>query len=353
MHILFISQQLEKNKNVLGGGDVCSKSLYQSFCLAVGKNNVKLICIPQEQKIYKRYIQYLFLRNMYTKKQEKQIVKEINDVEYDLIVLDGSWFGRILTSIAKKKVVLFLHNIEIDYSLQRYKKNCLTFLKLNSVRKNEMYAVKSADYICVLNNRDEKLLQKYYGRKADLLLPIVLEDKYSEHEQEYKEKEDYLLFVGSYFTPNIEGIKWFIQNVMPYIHVKLVVAGKNMEHLKKLENSNVKIFGTVEDLSEIYVNAMAVVLPIFSGGGMKVKTAEALMYGKKIYATNEALQGYEIEGISSICECNSSEEFIENINKEQEKRKFYSENRELFLKKYEQKNRNKAVEEFLLDKFQE
>lgn len=37
------------------------------------------------------------------------------------------------------------------------------------------------------------------------------------------------------------------------------------------------------------------VMPIFSGSGMKVKTAEALMYGKFLIGTKEAFEGYEID----------------------------------------------------------
>lgn len=355
MQVLFISQQLRNESNILNGGDVCSKTLYESFCFSVGKENVKLISIPEEKKVYKRYIDYLFLRNMYTRKQESQIVREINESKYDVIVLDGSWFGRILKKISdRKRVILFLHNIEIDYSKQRFKKNFFTIFKLRSVLLNEKTAICYSNYIFTLNNRDQDLLKKYYNRKADLLLPIVIEDTYSGINRNLNIKNEYgkfLLFVGSYFAPNIEGIKWFIENVMPNVNRKLLIVGKNMERLKFLETSNVKILGTVDDLEELYIKAEAVVIPIFSGGGMKVKTAEAMMYGKKIYATEEALTGYDIQNMSYIIECNTAEQFIENINKNVENDYYHPEVRERFLEKYEKKNRDLAVKEFLQNKF--
>ena len=224
MKVLFISQQLRNAGNVLNGGDVCSKTLYESFCFSVGKENVKLISIPEEKNIYKRYIDYLFLRNMYTKKQESQIVREINESKYDVIVMDGSWFGRLLKKISdKKQVILFLHNIEIDYSKQRFKQNFLTIFKLRSVLLNERAAVRYSNYIFTLNSRDKNLLEKYYSRKADLLLPIVIEDTYSGISRNLNIKNEYgkfLLFVGSYFAPNVEGIKWFVENVMPKVNKK-------------------------------------------------------------------------------------------------------------------------------------
>ena len=53
------------------------------------------------------------------------------------------------------------------------------------------------------------------------------------------------------------------------------------------------VVGTVDDLSEWYLNACFVIAPIFDGSGMKTKVAEALMYGKRIIGTPEAFSGYE------------------------------------------------------------
>ena len=39
------------------------------------------------------------------------------------------------------------------------------------------------------------------------------------------------------------------------------------------------------------------------------------MYGKEIFATDEALTGYEINNVKGIYRCNSSTEFIDSIKK--------------------------------------
>lgn len=46
---------------------------------------------------------------------------------------------------------------------------------------------------------------------------------------------------------------------------------------------------------------------------MKVKTCECMMYGKRIFASDEALEGYRnVDG--AFYRCNISEEFIQSIN---------------------------------------
>ena len=46
-----------------------------------------------------------------------------------------------------------------------------------------------------------------------------------------------------------------------------------------------QVLGYVEDLNKLYASVRFMVMPILSGSGMKVKTAEALKYGKFIFAS--------------------------------------------------------------------
>ena len=75
-------------------------------------------------------------------------------------------------------------------------------------------------------------------------------------------------------------------------------------------------------------------MPIFSGSGMKVKTAEALMYGKFLIGTKEAFEGYEIDEKIGIL-CNNANDFIKNINKYSQQNLIYNApSRTLFIDKY-------------------
>jgi hypothetical protein len=82
------------------------------------------------------------------------------------------------------------------------------------------------------------------------------------------------------------------------------------------------------------------VMPIRFGAGMKVKTAEAMMYGNCIFASNEALEGYAVENTNGIYRCNSAEDYISALSKffsngNTINNEFYEEVRGLFLEKYE------------------
>jgi glycosyltransferase involved in cell wall biosynthesis len=155
-------------------------------------------------------------------------------------------------------------------------------------------------------------------------MPVTLEDLYKVYKVKENLSKHYILFVGSYFKPNIEGISWFANKVASNINISVLVVGKDMERINGLNfPSNVKIIGGVEDLGEYYQASMAVIMPIFSGSGMKVKTAEAMMYGKPIIGTDEALRGYEIDSIEGVYRCNSEDDFIKAIDDVIRKSVFY------------------------------
>ena len=154
----------------------------------------------------------------------------------------------------------------------------------------------------------------------------------------------------------MEGLKWFIDKVMQKLDKKtyfLKIIGKNLETKKiELERENVEVIGTVDNLEEYYLRADAVVIPIFYGDGMKVKTAEAMMYGKMIFATDEALEGYDINNVEGIYRCNNAGEFIDRLKSTRFKR-FNDTVRSIFKNKYDTAIISKDFQGFLTRFIQE
>ena len=165
---------------------------------------------------------------------------------------------------------------------------------------NQMYS----DCNLVLNQRDYKVFEKAYHKKPEGLLPAAVAEpdfsltKAIEFDFSKKEEADrYILFVGSKYYPNIVGLSWFVKNVFANLpdKFKLIVIGRGMECVREdyKDNNRIFIVGGVEFLAPFYNNADIVIAPLFDGGGMKQKTAEALAYGKTFVGTKESLYGYE------------------------------------------------------------
>ncbi len=251
---------------------------------------------------------------------------------------DGGTFSR--PALRKKRVVTFFHNVEYDYYRQLYAsprglKSRLSYIVYKAATYfYEKRLCKYSDTVITLNERDSGRLKCLYGRGADLILPTSMPDTYSEGAVD--KGEPFLLFVGSDFFGNTEGLFWFCDHCIDDIKAPLVVAGKGMERYKdKYPSDKIRFYGYVDDLSKLYRDAAAVVLPIISGSGMKTKTCEAMMHGKVIFGTKESFEGYSLSKDCILC--NDEKEFVDKIDSylDGNVRYFSADNRDLYLNTYE------------------
>lgn len=258
--------------------------------------------------------------------------------QYDLVFFDGSIYGDWVNIFVNTKTVVFYHNCESDFNRVRFgnKHSLKERLYQRLVDNNEMIITSKSDYRVTFSERDSERLKLLYGREANLIIPLGIEDKYEAKYQNCVE-EKICLLLGVVCAANVEGYSWFVHNVSPYLDCKTVIAGRGVERYKQeWERTNVSVIGYVEDLEKTYSDANCVVIPLFSGGGMKVKTVEALMFGKTIFGTEEAFSGFEDLPIDVAIICNKADEFIDRINTflKMSDEKFNKKSRELYVNNY-------------------
>ncbi len=124
-----------------------------------------------------------------------------------------------------------------------------------------------------------------------------------------------MLFAGSAFPPNIEGIRWFVHNVLPQVPGELFIVGRNFEKYRaQLAADRVHVIGTVDEVDSWYYQSDCVVSPIFWGSGIKVKTAEAFMLGRTIVGTKESFVGYDPIAANAIV-VDKEAQFVEALQR--------------------------------------
>ena len=303
MKILFI--RYKKSNNILEGGEQCSQKNFNVLSQLVGEENITTYYIHDESK--KRTIAdyakgALFLPFYYhfglTPKRVKEIVNLAN--AFDVVFIDRSVFGivgkKLKTSGYKGRVISFFHNAEVPYFEAKLGNKPGRGFLLRCVDANDRYACQYSDKTIALTSRDDEELHQRYGRKMDVLIPIAFKDTYQrDHYPEgMTQQQPLCLFLGTYFPPNNEGIVWFLKNVLPHVNIHMKVVGKGMARLKAEEPllKDIEVIGDAPDLLPYFEEADIMVLPIFKGSGMKVKTCESLMYGKNIIGTDEAFVGF-------------------------------------------------------------
>lgn len=247
---------------------------------------------------------------------------ELDKGEYTHLFIAQSLMGRIAKFVKRKYpsvvVVNFFHNIEVQYAHEYLKTSGFRALPFYlTVKWWEKVGCKYTDKFITLNKRDSDLLREIYSKEVTIELPTSFDDKFNEDQSNRavlnnKEQIDYL-FVGVAFFANMQGIQWLIDNVMPHLKGNLYIVGKGMDKVPfKNLTPNIHIYGFVDKLADFYYRARMVVSPIFVGGGMKTKTAEALMYGKSIVGTEEAFEGYEMDN-RCMYKCSTPDDFIHTM----------------------------------------
>lgn len=242
---------------------------------------------------------------------------------YDVVFVDRSVFGivakRLKESGYRGRVVCFFHNVEVVYFSAKYsnKFNPMRWLVVPCADRNDRWSCRYADRMIALSTRDDEELYHRYGRHADVLIPVAFVDRYrrDSYPTEFIGNPPLCMFLGAYFPANVEGIEWFVKNVLPKVNIRMQIVGKGMEKLKEADwmRPDIEVLSNVPDLEPLFESADIMVLPIFKGSGMKVKTCESLMYGKNIIGTPEAWSGYELDYAKAGACCLTTDEFITAI----------------------------------------
>lgn len=320
MKVLYISENLISPSGGVVGNKRNQKVLKEYF----GQKSVFYKFLDYKaMNICRKYFFEIKNRNIFGVDKEivNEIFADIKSYNIDLVWLDSSNLGflaeKIKLKYPKLKIITFFHNVEYSFMIDQLKLtyNPKFFHRIALAWINEKKACKYSDRIICYNDRDASGIFKRYGRYPDMQIPISLKDDDISSDIKLPLSNCTALFLGSNFPPNIEGIRWFVKNVLPFTKINLVIAGSGMEFLRDefCGIDRLQVLGYVEDLNKLYASVRFMVMPILSGSGMKVKTAEALKYGKFIFASPEAVVGYKVTK-TEVCVCEDAKAYIKNIN---------------------------------------
>lgn len=366
MRILVI--RYKKTRGVPEGGEQGSEKNLQVLQHIVGSDNVDTYYIHDEahRRTLWEYLQGILLMPFgYYFGLTPHRLREIAGCasRYDVVFVDRSVFGivakRVKETGYKGRVVCFFHNVEVVYFAAKYSRryNPIRWLVLPCADRNDRWSCRYADRIIALSTRDDDELFRRYGRHADVLIPVAFVDRYRQeaYPTEMTASKPLCMFLGAYFPANVEGIQWFIANVLPKVNIRMQIVGKGMDKLKvesekwKVEReatqdrgsdlspfSDIQVLSNVPDLEPLFEAADIMVLPIFKGSGMKVKTCESLMYGKNIIGTPEAWSGYELDYAKAGACCLTVDEFVAAINDfcQHPRPRFNNYSRQIFVDQY-------------------
>ena len=264
----------------------------------------------------------------HTKAFEQKIIEVLRKESFDIIqleMLQMATYLDILRKYSKAPIVLRAHNIEHKI-WQRIAENCPNPIKrfyLNhlyqSLRRFEIGILNKMDGIIAITPVDARNLDRLSHSTNIISVPFGINLE-SLPANPVQPEEASLFHIGTMnWFPNEEGIKWMIDEVWPAVTKKLPgielhLAGRYMpEWLLKLSVPRITVDGEVADVWEYMQQFSIMVVPLFSGSGIRIKIVEAMAAGKAIITTAIGAEGINYENGQHLLIAKDPKSFVDAI----------------------------------------
>ena len=260
-----------------------------------------------------------------------EIDRRVKDFDYEYIVVDHLRLAYLYEHLKKivpqnTKLILVQHNIEFSNFLEiREESKFFDKLKLTlcnyNLKEFEHNALKKFDRIWCISETDKSYFDEITKntKKSVVIFPYY-EYKSVKSQIDLKTNSYNILFLGSMFWyPNIHGITWFIDNVFNKLlekdnRYKLFIVGNSpTREVLKMANTNIIVTGRVNNVDEYIKKADLMIVPLFKGGGVKIKVMESIMKGLPVIASTESINGYPSNIFNDGFCANTPMEFIHSI----------------------------------------
>ncbi|WP_158825932.1 glycosyltransferase family 4 protein [Mucilaginibacter lacusdianchii] len=287
---------------------------------------------------FKRAVSSLFNRSrLYTIERyynsdfERLLVQEVKLGNYDIIQFEGLFVTPYLAAVRKvtsSKIIYRAHHIEHlvweRMAMQKGDPFKRSYLKMiaRRVKKFELQQLLQFDGLAAFTDQDSQLMLQNGAKVPVEVLPVGLD--LSRYQPDLSKTEfPSLFFLGAMdWMPNREGIEWFLDHFSKEItdgdlRVRFYVAGNDIpERFDDYEvMGKIYIQGEVDDALE-FVNSKAImIVPLLSGGGMRVKIVEGMAMQKCIISTSLGAEGISYENGENILIANTQEEFFKAIKR--------------------------------------
>jgi glycosyltransferase involved in cell wall biosynthesis len=194
------------------------------------------------------------------------------------------------------------------------------YLQLLSSRLEnfEISSLNQYDLMAAITQRDLNFFKNLGLKIPSIVAPIGL-DLENYRLKKHKAAADFC-FIGSLdWLPNIEGVKWLIEEVWPKVieknpEAEFHIAGRNSpDWLKNLRIKGITVHGEVPDAVEFISSHQCMLVPLLSGSGMRVKILEGMAIGSLIISTALGLEGIAATDAEEVLIADSAADFAEAI----------------------------------------
>jgi polysaccharide biosynthesis protein PslH len=228
-----------------------------------------------------------------------------------------------IRKVSTGKIVLRSHNIEYklwkrnaEVASNPLKKVYFSFLA-ERLKKYEEESLHSYDAVAAITKEDAQwFIDNKFGKPLKVI-PFGIDFNKVVTEKKVDTEKYSVFHIGAMdWQPNLDGLNWFLNDIWnkvskAYPDIKLYLAGRKMpEEIIKMSKANIIVIGEVEDAHEFMMSKGLMIVPLLSGGGMRVKIIEGMALGKVIITTTLGAEGINYKNGENILIADTPEEFV-------------------------------------------
>ena len=233
----------------------------------------------------------LFVARFYSRKFEQLLRERVR--EYDVIQLEGQFllpYVRAIRESTRAPIVLRAQNVESQiWSRLATQASGMRRLALRHVartlRKWETAHLDDCDALLPISVEDAAEFRRMGATRPSFVLPCGIDTSEPLPRAEVDRYRVY--FIGSMrYRPNQEAARWLVDEVWPRVlalepRARLALAGSGQGD-------------DVADIRTFSAPFRAMLAPMFSGSGMRIKVLEAMALGKPVIATPLGAGGIDV-----------------------------------------------------------
>ena len=280
--------------------------------------NVRVIRVVPNSLSYRRKnaLRRIYYHPLFTVRFDDNLLKwiqtQINLNNYDIIVFDHSQtflYARKLLFRGEK--ILLSHDIEAQRVMRS--SNYILYKLCLYTEKYVLNTPKA--HLFALCQKDVDLISRLYGLHAEVVNIYI--DKRIETITSTKISDVFVLFGNWIRRDNYEGALWLLNGLGHHLSapIDIYIIGKKFPIEQVIVHNNIKInnLGYVDNPYPIISECKAILCPLFSGAGIKVKVIEALASGTPVLGTEIAFEGFSKKYSKFMIQCNGLKEFANKI----------------------------------------
>jgi glycosyltransferase involved in cell wall biosynthesis len=304
-------KQLKRNNNSICLYTLVENNEFVDFdklnlvCESVNVYNRKKSYIKALLNIKKPYsVVSRFVREMYF-----DIKRRIENYNIDLIIID---IPEMLINCPYDNTVnkvVTQHNIEyklfkdISKNSRNIFKKIIYFFEYIKMKKFEKFFYKNniIQGCTFISSKELQEFRVMFPKIKSACIPQGYNLDSNIYTESFikNDRKNNMIFTGKMdYEPNVQAVKWFCKDILPIIekrihNIKFYIVGKNpTKEVKNLQqDNNVIVTGKVRDMKNYFDKTNLCVIPLLSGGGVKIKLFEALGNGKIVVATSKGVEG--------------------------------------------------------------